>query len=338
LELRFVEQIPEVAVRHIPRVLYHWRAIKGSVALSGGEKPYAHERARTAIREHLQRTGSRAEVTAAIYDLHRIRFDLPVEPPKVSLIFIDDGSVDLVHRIDEIIRNTGYPNIEIFGVTNTTRDPGDAHTRWIEQKALSRAEAFNLAASASVGELLCFADPNFRPLSTNWLDDMVGWALREKIGAVGAKLLYKNWTVMHGGLLTGVENDLGIAHHGVGRGALGNMFRNLFPGNFSATSACFMVVEKTKFEAMDGFDAESLPEHLFDVDLCLRMRNAGMRVVVTPVAELIQTTNTTPAILTEIPSATEISSFAKKWPEHLLSDPFYNPNLSHARGDFSIDI
>jgi GT2 family glycosyltransferase len=167
---------------------------------------------------------------------------------------------------------------------------------------------------------------------------MVGWAIQEKIGAVGAKLLYKNWTVMHGGLITGIEGGIGIAHRGMGREALGNIFRNRFPGNFSAVSACFMTIERKKFVELGGFDAELFPEHLFDADLCLRLGKSGRRSVVTTYAELMQSIDQTPKILSERASGKECENFTKKWPAYLFSDPFYNPNLSKKKADFSLDL
>lgn len=341
LELRFIEQILEESIKHIPRILYHWRVVQGSVALAGGEKPYAHERARRAIREHLERAGRPADVSEGAYDLHRIRFQLPADPPKVSLIFIEDGETDVFfRRAAEIVRRTDYSNLEVLIVShvNGPRSSTQKNISYVSMESQSTSETFNLAATKAEGSILCFADTNLLQLSPDWLKEMVGWAIQEKIGAVGAKLLYRNWTVMHGGLITGVEGTVGIAHRGYGREALGNMFRNRFPGNFSATSACFLVIEKKKFEQLDGFDSEKFPEHLFDADLCLRLREAGLRIVVTPYAELIQTTDRIPKILSEPRSETERINFEKKWPEYLHSDPFYNPNLSRAKGDFSIDI
>ena len=340
-ELRFIEQVPEVSIRHIPRILYHWRAVRGSVALSSDEKPYAHERARTAIREHLERTGRPADVSEGTYNLHRVQFHLPADPPKVSLIFVeDDDSGNVADTVSEFLAQTDYLNLEALIVSRSKGkcDSMAENIGYAVTDAQSTAEILNFAVSQIDSAIVCFADTNFRPLYGDWLREMVGWAMREGIGAVGAKLLYKNWTVMHGGLTTGVERGVSIAHHGLGREALGNMFRNRFPGNFSATSTCFMAVEKRKFEQVGGFDASLFPESLFDADLCLKLRSESKRVVVTPYAELIQSTDRVPKILAEAPTKKELENFATRWPEYLHSDPFYNQYLSKKDAVVSIHV
>ena len=341
LTLRCVERIAAADVRHVSRVLYHWRAIRGSVALSGNEKPYAHDRAREAIRTHLQRTGRRADVTEGDHNLHRVRFELPAELPRTSIIFVEDCDPDVFRRsVTEMIDQTDYPGLEVI-VASRSRDQRNLqrqNIRYLNVDTEATAEVLNLAASISTGLVLCFAEVRFRPLSSNWLREMLGWAIQSDIGAVGAKLLNNNWTVIHGGLITGVEGGVGIAHRGMGREAVGNMFRNRFPGNFSATSVSFMMIEKEKFQQIGGFDSENFPKQLFDVDLCLRLRAGEHRIVVTPFAELIHTSKSTPKSFTETPSAAERMNFERRWPGYLRFDPFYNPNLSKKKADFSIDI
>ena len=102
LALRVIEEIPEKHIRHIPKILYHWRVIKGSVAYSGDEKPYAHDAARRAIGAHLERCGKKASVEQTIYNLHRVRYELPENLPKVSLILIADEDFEFTKRAIEI--------------------------------------------------------------------------------------------------------------------------------------------------------------------------------------------------------------------------------------------
>jgi len=335
VELRVLEQIRASAVRHIPHILYHWRAIAGSVALAATEKTYAHERARIAIREHLERTGRRGDVTGGAYDLHRIRFHLPNELSKVSVIFSDDTHIE---NVSDLVSNTGYTNLELLIVGDRPESTYSPNVRYLRSDAETLADRLNFAAALAEGSFLCFADAGFRPLSPDWLREMVGWAMQDGIGAIGATLLYRNWTVMHGGLITGINDAVDIADRGIGREALGNMFRNRFPGNFSATSACFMVVRKAVFDAVGGFDAEHFPEHLFDADMCLRLRKTGYRIVVTPFAELMQIGNAVPRILKEKPTELERENFRKKWPDYMLSDPYYHPDLSKMKADSSIQV
>jgi glycosyltransferase involved in cell wall biosynthesis len=326
LELRLLEAVRPDTIRHIPQILYHWRSVPGSVALAGSEKPYAHERARVAIREHLERTGRPAEVSGSSYDLHRVVFKLPEVLPRVSLIFDEfrdsAGGTELSHFLDA----TDYPEVEIL------------QPEWKGLMDSATAKSLNDAAERAAGEILCFASSTFRPLSNEWLTELVRWVHQPEIGAVGPRLLNKKGRVLNGGFILGVRNAVAFAHSGFGREALGNMFRNRFPGNFSAVSACFMVIRRSVFEQLRGFDDKEFPEHFFDVDLCLRLTKMEKRIVVNPFAELIQCDSHIPRILLEEGSNDELVRLKERWPDELRSDPFYNRNLSSVKGDFSIDL
>ncbi|MET0752586.1 MAG: glycosyltransferase, partial [Pyrinomonadaceae bacterium] len=338
LAMRVVEQISENQIRHIPKILYHWRAIRGSVAFSMDEKPYAHERARNALRSHLERTGKRAEVSQAVSNLHRTRYELPENLPKVSLILAADEDVD-----EQVIKNfaeqTDYENFEIVLISKTvgSREPG-VGSRKIFSRLVSEAERLNFAAAQADGEILCFADANLKPLSKDWLAELASFACQKEIGAVGAKLLYKNETVLHGGLIIGIGGAVGAAHHGLLRTGEGNFLRAQLVNNFSAVSVSCLAVRREVFESVGGFDAENLPDKFFDADFCLKLRKKNYRIVFTPYAELIQTDEKKRLNVQKHPTAGEKDYFARKWREIIGRDPFYNPNLSYKSEDFSIDI
>jgi glycosyltransferase involved in cell wall biosynthesis len=316
LAMRIVEQISENQIRHIPRILYHWRVIRGSVSFSLDEKPYAHERAREAIRAHFERTGKKAKVSQAIINLHRVRYDLPANLPKVSLI-LSEGD-DFEKEI--FTKETDYQNLEIIEC--------DAET----------AENLNRAALEASGEILCFVNANLKPLSKDWLAELASFALQTQIGAVGAKLLYKDGSVLHGGLIVGTRDIVGIAHHRLPRMSGGNFLRAQLVNNFSAVSISCFAVRRDVFELVGGFDAGSLPEKLFDVDLCLKLREKNYRIVFTPYAELIQTDEKRRLNIQKEPGVGEKDHFVTKWRNVIARDPFYNPNLSKNDASFSIDI
>ncbi len=117
LALRVIEKIDEGAIRHIPRILYHWRVIRGSVAYGGGEKPYAHKRAREALREHFERTGKEAVVTKTVGDLRRVQYALCKPEPKVSLILVAEDAANGMNRAHEYLCQTNYSNFEIILVS-----------------------------------------------------------------------------------------------------------------------------------------------------------------------------------------------------------------------------
>lgn len=316
LAMRVVEEISEKQIRHIPRILYHWRVIEGSVSFSLDEKPYAHERARDAIRRHFERTGKRAGVSEAIINLHRVRYELPANLPKVSLIL--SGGAEFQKEIFE--KETGYQNFEII------------------ECAAETAEDLNCAAAKSTGKILCFVDANLRPLSKDWLTELASFAFQKEIGAVGAKLLDKDETILHAGAIIGANRAVGAAHRGLPRDSAGSFLRAQIVNNFSAVSISCLAVRREVFESVGGFDAENLPDKFFDADFCLKLRGKDLRIVYTPYAELIKTNEKKRLNLEKDPTAGEKEFFVKKWQKFIENDPFYNPNFSKKDASFSIDI
>lgn len=318
LALRVVEQIPARNIRHIPQILYHWRAIQGSVALSGDEKPYAHERARDAIRAHLERTGKSANVSQTFYNLHRVTYDLPNRLPKVSLI---------TTAKDEKIRQnlsatTDYENLEILRETVSGE---------------SSADAFNRLAERASGEILVFLDGDFEPQNSVWLKEMVGFALQKEIGAVGAKIFSPDGTIRQAGIVLGIDGLFGFAHRGLPENTAGYLQRAQLVNNFSAVSNV-LATRREVFESVAGFDAENFPNGLFDIDFCLRLAEKNLRVVLTPYAELLQNSDSSTETILNQKEAAEIENFKTRWKDLIENDPFYNPNLSRENPQFEIRL
>jgi O-antigen biosynthesis protein len=342
LALRFIEQIDEKQIRHIPQILYHWRAISGSVALSSDEKPYAHERARQALREHFERTGNAANVERGIYQLHRVRYELPKNLPKVSLILRAQNDFrELETSVRNFIAETDYKNLEVILLcsedakkTLEGKISAASFKIFVAEKPNESAN-LNFTVSQSAGEILCFADANLLPLSKDWLNELAGFAIQKEIGAVGGKILDRNETIIGGGIVFGFDNLFGTAHYGLPRDADGNLYRARVINNFSAVSAQCFAVRRKLFDEIGGFDAENLPNELFDADFCLRLRERNLRIVFTPYAELVQIEkgNLQPKL-----SAKEVEFFHQKWQKTIENDPFYNPNLSRTGETFTIKI
>lgn len=340
LALRAIEQIDESQIRHIPRVLYHWRVIRGSVAYSGDEKPYAHEAARRAIGAHLERIGKKATVEETVHNLHRVRYGLPESLPKVSLILL--SAIEDAEFCEEAVRifrqETDYQNLEIALVLNRrTRDSGDRPgTKTIFCETASEAERYNNAVIAASGEILCFAEVNLRPLGRDWLREMVSFALQKEIGAIGAKLLSPKETIIHAGLLIGNRGGIGVAHRGLPREKDGYLTRARLINNFSALSVSCLMMRRELFELCGSFDAENFPDRLFDVDLCLKLHSKGFRNVFTPHAELIQRDGGKLLQVQRGADEKELARLKQRWPDYFAKDPFYNPNLSKRSEMFGI--
>lgn len=343
LALRAIEQIPESSIRHIPKILYHWRAIRGSVAFSADEKPYAHARARDAVREHLQRIGKDAEVTHGISNLHRLRYKLPESLPSVGLVVVfSDRYKYEADWILQLVEAARYTNLDVLMIGNRPDAPEALsrlpRAKYFGLQDMSQAEMRNFAASRSSADILCFVDPALKPLSADWLSELTSFALQKEIGAVGGKILFSNERVAHTGLIVGINGSIGAAHSGLRRNSIGHFFRAAVINNFSAVASSCMVVRREVFESVGGFDSDNLSNCLYDADLCLRLREKGYRIVFTPYAELIRTDKRTARGFRRLASSKELLYFAKRWKGVIERDPFYNPNLSKKKADFTVVI
>lgn len=315
LALRVLDEIGAGRIRHIPRVLYHWRAIPGSVALSGDEKPYAHDRARLAIREHLARCGISADVEATHFNLHRVRYRLPDTMPTISLIVHGDGSTSY----DERTRSTGDGGVEVIRVS---RD-GEFAMR------------FNEAVERSSGEMVIFVDADLEP-PVDWIRELVSVALQPGVGAVGAKVIDKNERVIDGGLIIGGKQLFNVAHFGYPRNEPGNMCRNMIIGNFSAHSLSCLALRRVEFDAVGGFDT-AFGGFFASADLCLRLGSAGKRIVHDPFVVMKLPKGKALARYPKA-SAAEEKTFVDRWSAVIAHDPFHNPNLQPQNGGCLIDI
>ena len=303
LALRVVEQIPENHIRHIPQILYFWRAISGSVALDAQAKPYAHERARQAIREHFQRTGVKARVSRGFAQYHRVSYELP-ENFSVSVIAVEDSVKD-------------FENAEVINVANDL------------------AETFNQAAQKAAGDVLIFLGSGVKPISGDWIRELASLARQKKIGAAGAKIFYPNETVRHGGIILGAGGLIGFAHRNLLKDEVGNFARAQVANNFSAVSGV-LAVRRELFEKLGGFDTANFQNGLFEIDFCLRLREKKYRIAFTPYAEFVQTADSATETILKDENSKEVEFFSKKWQRVLDNDPYHNPNFSLTGEPFPI--
>lgn len=344
LALRFIEQIPANHIRHIPRILYHWRAIGGSLALNSDEKPYAHERAREAIRSHLERLGKQATVSRTVYNLHRVQYHLPPHLPKVNLITLERSDfAATVNAIKNLNEATDYQNLEIVLICSAAAkerfdtEKSAQKVKLIVCEKADEAEKYNVAVAQTDGEVLCFINGNLRPDSKEWLNEMVGFAIQTEIGAVGAKILDADGMILHGGIILGTNDFIGYAHSGFPKEAGGNLGRAQVVNNFSATTIDCLATRRDVFKQVGEFDAENFPNKLFDVDFCLKLREKNLRVVWTPYAELRQTDERNLLNLQKKSSDSEREFFKQKWQTLIEHDPFYNLNFSRRNARFKLE-
>lgn len=344
LALRCIECISGQEIGHIPKVLYHWRAIPGSTALGVGQKDYAHTAALSAIQSHLDRRGEGA--TALEIEgqpgRFRVQYRLPAELPLVSLIIPTRDKIDLLRCcIESIIDRSTYQNYEILVVDN-----GSEEAESLEYldllKSIPRVQVIsypapfnysainNFAVSRAAGSVFGFINNDIEVISPDWLEEMVSHALREDVGAVGAKLYYPNETIQHAGVILGLGGIAGHIYAGIPRASPGQMGRALLAQEMSAVTAACLLVRRDVFEAVRGFD-EKLRVAFNDVDLCLRIKQAGYRNIWTPYAELYHHESAsrgyedTPEKIERFQS--EIDLMRGRWSLLLSRDPAYNVNL-----------
>lgn len=351
LALRATERLRPQQIRHIPRVLYHWRAVTGSTALGSDAKPYAYVAAEKALNDYVTRGGLDAEVSASTtLGLYRLRFRLPAALPKVSMIIPTRDRADLLRQcIDSIRDTTRYPNFEIVVVDNQSRERRTQRLfERLEQDRRVRVFSYHLPFNFSAlnnaavrqtdGPVLAFLNNDLEVINDTWLEEMVSHALRPAIGAVGAKLYYPNRTIQHGGVLLGIGGIASHAHKHAPGASPGYFGRAQLVQNFSAVTAACMLVRRSLFDAVEGFDT-ALAVAYNDIDLCLRLQAKGYRNLWTPFAELLHyesaSRGSDQAARHAGRFANEAALMQARWGALIANDPAYNPNLTLESEDYS---
>ena len=223
LSFRISEKSSPGRIIHIPQVLYHWRMHANSTALSLEAKPYAVAAGKRALREHLERTGRKGDVMdAKLPGWMRVRYEIPAEPPRVSIIICTRDRADLlIPCITSVLTKTSYTNYEVLIVDNGSREKETLdyfrHLGKEERvRILKDDRPFNFSAlnnhavTSAGGEVLCFLNNDIEVISGDWLEEMVSHAVRKEIGAVGAKLLFPDHRIQHAGVVLGLG---GMAAH-----------------------------------------------------------------------------------------------------------------------------
>lgn len=329
LSLRVTEATDRIG--HIAKPIYTWRMVSGSAAVRHDAKPYAIEAAHRAVREALHRRGYGDKVDkGTVPGTWRARYPI-VGSPKVSVLIPTRNGRDMLQRcIDGVLHHTAFDSLELVVVDNASDDPATLdYLASLDAKVVrypyrfNYARQMNLAAALATGELLLFLNNDMEVLRPGWLDAMVEHGQRPEVGAVGARLIFPSGRLQHEGVFVGYGGGCAGNVDTGGYFGLGQMVRDCT----SVTAAC-MLIRPTVFADVGGFD-ERLRVAFNDVDLCLRLRQRGYRIVYTPYAELVHAESASRGGLH--PEEDE-AFFVRRWggPDELV-DPFYNPNLDPVR-------
>jgi GT2 family glycosyltransferase len=351
--LRIAERTDPRKIQHLPLVLYHWRAIPGSTALDLKFKPWASEAGRAAMQDHLRRSAIEAEALIHRGTLYRVAYALPNPHPRVSIIIPtrDQGEI-LRTCIQSIFDRTTYDNYDILIVDNgSIEDDALALLEELERdprvKVLREPGPFNYSAlnnkavSATNAEFICFLNNDTRVITPEWLSELVSRACQPAAGCIGLRLLYDDRTVQHAGVVLGLGGAAGHVFNRVPCEADGTYGRLTVACNYSALTGACLLVRRSLFLAVGGFDQNQLPVVFSDVDLCMKVQDLGYHNVYTPFAELFHHgslslgPNDTPEKLARFEQ--QRVAFVSRYGDRLRKDPFYSPYFSLTK-DFEIDL
>jgi GT2 family glycosyltransferase len=329
LVLRLSEKTDRIC--HIAKILYHWRMAPNSVAGSGTAKPYAYEAAQKALTEHLVRRRIPGEIVPGEWrGYYRVRFNLE-GADKVSIVIPNLGRPDALRAcVRTIEEKTSYRNYEVIVIDNRRHDADTRNYlasrpyRVISVEGSSNlSRLINAGAAGARGAYLLVLHDDTEVISAEWITAMLGFCRQPEIGAVGAKLLFRTGRFQHIGIALGLRGVAGYPLRGFYAPPQSYLDPSRFIRNCSAVSGACMMVRKELFDKLGGFD-EQLPGTYNDIDFCLRIREAGYRIVWTPEAELYKHES----IARNSQDGKQIKYFEHRWGKLLKNDPYYSPNLT----------
>ncbi|HEY6237247.1 MAG TPA: glycosyltransferase family 2 protein [Candidatus Elarobacter sp.] len=352
LVLRLTERTERI--RHIPRVLYHWRIHPASTASSAASKGYAYEAGRRALEAALARRGEPGRVEQlAQPGTYAVRYALQ-RPEKISIVMpTRDHGDDVERALASVFAAPAYPDFEVVLVDNGSTDPASLATfaRWSAAEPRVRVLRYdvpfnfaainNYAARNSGGTYLLFLNNDVEVVTKDWLEAMVEQAQRPSIGAVGPKLLYPDGTIQHAGVVTGIGGIAGHVHKYAdgGTGGYFNILRTV--NNYSALTGACLMLRREVFERAGGFD-EALGVAFNDVDLCLKIGALGLRNVYLPHVVLVHDESKSRGYEDTADKQARYSREAgimqERWHCASRNDPYYNPHLTLEAEDFSLRL
>lgn len=339
--IALASEISKANVIHLPQVLYHRH--HQSPASPDQDKPSLDRHQAIAWLCHCLTPGSLVRAVPEYPALLRAFWPLPSELPRISLIVPTRDQIKLLRTcIEGLLYNTDYPNLEIIVVDNHSSDPetleylvqlpGLGVTVVPYPYPFNYAAINNHAVKRSTGELIGLINNDIEIIDSQWLKEMVSQLSRPGVGAVGAKLLWPNLMVQHGGVVVGINSLAAHTGNSLTKFDPGYLSMNQITRRQSAVTAACLLLRKSTFEAVDGFDDLAFPVAFNDVDLCLRIQQLGLHLIWTPFAQLIHAESAsrgkdqTPE--KKARALREQQGFMERWYTKSLNDPYYHPALS----------
>ncbi|MEF8698099.1 MAG: glycosyltransferase [Candidatus Accumulibacter sp. UW20] len=342
--LRATARLAPSQIEHIPAVLLHLPAAD-ALAVDPA-------RAVASVATHLIEVGIDAEVSLSAHGYCQVRYRLPASPPMVSIVVPTRDGVDHLRAcVDSVLDASTYRNFEILVVDNQSVEAATlAYLAALQARPQVRVLPFarpfnysainNFAAANARGEVLCLLNNDTEVITPDWLEEMLGHLIQPTVGVVGAKLYFGDGRVQHAGDTVGPGGCAHHLHSFLPRDAPGYCGRAVQAQDLSAVTGACLLTWRALYQSLGGLDEANLPVAFNDVDYCLRVREVKRRVVWTPFAELYHHESLSrgkddnPEKAAR--AAREVRFMRRRWQHLLQHDPFYNPNLSYERPDFSL--
>lgn len=352
----FIFRCTEAAkeIRHIPKVLYHWRCHQDSTASNPESKLYAFEAGARAIMAHYERCGIPAKKVekGVDYGIYHTTFEIQGTPLVSVVIPNKDHHKDLDLCMRTMITRATYKNLEFVVIENNSTEPETfAYYEKIQkefpqvrvvtwEREFNYSAINNFGAEYAKGEYLLFLNNDTEIIEPSMIEEMLGFCQREDVGITGARLLYQDDTIQHAGVVVGFGGIAGHTFIGLHEAENSYFHRAMCAQDYSAVTAACMMTKASVFREVGGF-TEELAVAFNDIDYCMKVRAAGKLVVYAPYAKLYHYESKSRG-LEDTPEKVarfnrEIAIFARRWPGILQEgDPYYNPNLTLRKSNFAL--
>ena len=353
LFLRLLERTGGAA--HVPQVLYYWRVHAGSTSGGTEAKPYVAAAAKKALADHLARTGRTGTVEDGLFpSTYRVKWDI-VGDPKVSILIPNKDHIDDLEKcLHSLWAKTSWDNFEVIVIENNSTDPETfAYYQKAQQcydglrvvtypkKGFNFSGINNFGRKYATGDYLLLLNNDVEVRNADWLTELLRQCAHPGGAALcGAELFYPDETLQHAGVITGLGGYAGHSHKYKKAGGSGYMFRAATVQDLSAVTGACLLVKTSVWDEMGGLDV-AFAVAFNDVDFCLRVREAGYRIVWTPYAQLTHYESKSRGGDEKDPvKARRFASEQQRLYDvhgkaNILDDPYYNPNLTRDREDFS---
>ena len=302
----------------------------------------------------MRRRGIVGNVVQTLGQYYQVNYPMHAPVPKVSIVMPSACKLQLLKPcMEALFARTTYTDFELLLVVSDIRFADAAQAAYLKSlKANPRIRILayedrpynfswlnNWAVGQSTGDILCFMNDDIEVITPDWLEKLIARVQLEGVGAVGPMLYYPNETIQHAGVTLGIAGGAGHAFIGLPKGSAGYFGRAALEQDLSCVTGACVVVRKSVFQELNGFD-ENFAIAFNDVDLCIRMRQAGWRIIWTPQVEMYHHESASlgrhDAPERKGTYEPEVALMRKMWGEVLDNDPFYNPNLSLSSNDSAL--